>query len=86
MMSRRFLATNRSVFVGKGSTDAAYKVLTSIMRNTGLVSKIARRRFYEKPTEKRERLEYEKCNRLYNKEMKRKIEFLMKQHDPLPPQ
>ena len=49
------------------------------------VLKLSQRRFYEKPTKKRERLEYEKCNRLYNKEMKRKIQFIMKQHDPLPP-
>lgn len=46
---------------------------------------LSQKRFYEKPTKKRERLEYEKCNRLYNKEMRQKIEFVMKQHDPLPP-
>ena len=46
---------------------------------------LSRRQFYEKPTEKRERLEYEKCNRLYNRQMKAKIHFVMKQHDPLPP-
>ena len=39
-MSSRFLATKRSVYVGKGSTDAAYKVLTRIMRNTGLMRKV----------------------------------------------
>ena len=43
------------------------------------------KRYYEKPTKKRERLEYEKCYRIYNREMKKKIAFVMKQHDPLPP-
>lgn len=46
---------------------------------------IRQRRYYEKPTKKRERLEYEKCHRLYNREMSRKVNFVMKQHDPLPP-
>ena len=39
-MSSRFLATKRSVFVGKGSTDAAYRILTAIMRSTGLMRKV----------------------------------------------
>ena len=43
------------------------------------------KRYYEKPTKKRERLEYEKCYRIYNREMKKRIAFVMKQHDPLPP-
>jgi small subunit ribosomal protein S21 len=46
---------------------------------------VAEKRFYEKPTKKRERLAYEKCRRLYDREMKRKVEFVMKQNDPLPP-
>lgn len=39
---------------------------------------------HEKPTCKRVRLEYEKCARLYHREMKRKVEFVMGQNDPLP--
>jgi len=50
-----------------------------------ILMQLFQRRFYEKPTKKRERLEYEKCFRIYNREMKKKIAFLMKQHDPLPP-
>ncbi len=46
---------------------------------------IKQRKYYEKPTKKRERLDYEKCNRLYNREMKKKVEFVMKQNKPLPP-
>ena len=41
MSTARFLATKRSVFVGKGSTDSAYRVLTNIMRNTGLIRKVS---------------------------------------------
>lgn len=39
-MTGRFFATKRSVFVGRGSPDIAYKVLTKIMRNTGLMRKV----------------------------------------------
>ena len=39
-MASRFLAIKRSVYVGKGSTDAAYKILMKIMRNTGLTRKV----------------------------------------------
>lgn len=39
-MTGRFFATKRSVFVGRGSPDVAYKVLTKIMRNTGLMRKV----------------------------------------------
>ena len=49
-----------------------------------LYVQLRQRRYYEKPTKKRERLEYEKCHRLYNREMKSKVEFVMKQHPPLP--
>lgn len=39
-MTSRFFATKRSVYVGKGTTDGAYKVITAIMRNTGLAKKV----------------------------------------------
>jgi len=44
-MATRFFATQRSVYVGKGSTDAAFKVLTKIMRNTGLTRKVVYLRY-----------------------------------------
>ena len=50
-----------------------------------ILMQLSRLRYYEKPTKERERREYEKCLRIYNKEMKKKVEFVMKQHAPLPP-
>lgn len=86
-MSGRIPAlTARTVFVGRGkSVDSGMQSLARIMSGTGLTEKIKRNRYYEKPTKRRERLEYEKCNRLYNREMRRKIHFIMRQHDTLPP-
>ena len=85
-MAARFPYVARTVFVQRGgSVDNAYKKLNRIMSSEGLVQKISRGRYYEKPTKKRERVEYEKCNKIYNKGMKRKVLFAMRQHPPLPP-
>ena len=39
-MSSGFFATKRSVYVGKGSVDRAYRALMGIMRNTGMLRKV----------------------------------------------
>ena len=84
-MAARIPYVARTVFVDRaGSVDGAYKKLNWMLSNEGLVQKIVRGRYYEKPTKKRERVEYEKCNRIYNKGMKRKVFFAMRQHPPLP--
>lgn len=48
-----------------------------IMRNDKIHKEIERQRFREKPYLERNRLAYEKCERIYNWEMKRKIAFVM---------
>ncbi|KAL5494005.1 hypothetical protein EMCRGX_G015273 [Ephydatia muelleri] len=77
--------TARTILVGRESVDSAYRAINKIMSNTGLSKHLSRLRYYEKPTKERERREYEKCLRIYNREMKKKVEFVMKQHAPLPP-
>ena len=39
---------------------------------------------YEKPYQKRNRVSFERCKRIYDTDMKRKIEFLMVKNRPDP--
>jgi len=47
------------------------------MTNDKISSEVRLRRYREKPYEERNRLAFEKCKRIYNIEMKRKIDFLL---------
>ncbi|NXS77088.1 RT21 protein, partial [Pandion haliaetus] len=47
-----------------------------ILSQDGLVEAVRRRRYYEKPCRRRQRLAYEACRRVYSSEMGRKISFL----------
>ncbi|NXL68803.1 RT21 protein, partial [Chordeiles acutipennis] len=57
---------------------------TRILSHDGLVETVRRRRYYEKPCRRRQRLAYEACRRVYNAEMGRKISFLgrLSRQDP----
>ncbi|NXV52088.1 RT21 protein, partial [Uria aalge] len=70
----RFLG--RTVMVQNGNVEAAYSALSRILSQDGLVEAVRRRRYYEKPCRRRQRLAYEACRRVYNAEMARKIAFL----------
>ncbi|XP_067937110.1 small ribosomal subunit protein bS21m-like [Watersipora subatra] len=72
----RFLA--RTVIVERQDIDAAYRHLERIMRNDKMTQELQQRRYREKPYEERNRLAFEKCKRVYNMEMDRKINFLLK--------
>uniref|UniRef100_A0A1X7UF76 Uncharacterized protein n=1 Tax=Amphimedon queenslandica TaxID=400682 RepID=A0A1X7UF76_AMPQE len=85
--------TNRIVIVdpnvsseyGTSPVDVAYKSLTKIMNDHNIITKVHRKRYHETGTKKTERMEYERAVRVYNREMKKKIDFVMKMHKPLPP-
>ncbi|NWR53853.1 RT21 protein, partial [Bucorvus abyssinicus] len=80
----RFLG--RTVMVQNGNVEAAYGALNRILSHDGLVEEVRRRRYYEKPCRRRQRLAYEACRRVYNAEMGRKIAFLSRglRQDPWP--
>uniref|UniRef100_A0A8D0DK54 Mitochondrial ribosomal protein S21 n=1 Tax=Salvator merianae TaxID=96440 RepID=A0A8D0DK54_SALMN len=80
----RFIA--RTVMVPNGNVEAAYRVLNRVLSMDGIIDEAKRRRYYEKPCQKRRREAYELCRRIYNTEMARKINFLAKKHrqDPWP--
>ena len=68
----------RTVMVGKSGAEAAFRALTRVMNEEGMRRDISLRVRYEKPTVKRRRLKYESAQRIYNREMQRKIAFLVK--------
>ncbi|XP_077175213.1 small ribosomal subunit protein bS21m [Paroedura picta] len=80
----KFIA--RTVMVPDGNVDMAYRVLNRILTMDGIVAEAQRRRYYEKPCRRRRREAYEACQKIYNTEMARKINFLMRKNrlDPWP--
>ncbi|KAE8588100.1 hypothetical protein XENTR_v10022344 [Xenopus tropicalis] len=80
----KFIA--RTVMVPSGNVDMAYKMLNRILTVDGIVDEARRRRYYEKPCNKRRRENYENCRRIYNSEMAGKVSFLMRKNrqDPWP--
>ncbi|XP_033106129.1 28S ribosomal protein S21, mitochondrial-like [Anneissia japonica] len=85
-MARHLKFVARTVFVKNGDVDAAYRTLNSTIVKDGIVEKVKRGRYYEKPCQKRRRLQYENVRRIYNQEMTRKVNFIMKKNrtDPWP--
>ncbi|KFO75156.1 28S ribosomal protein S21, mitochondrial [Cuculus canorus] len=75
-MANHLRFVGRTVMVQSGNVDAAYGALSRILTQDGLVDEVRRRRYYEKPCRRRQRLAYEACRRVYNAEMGRKIAFL----------
>lgn len=83
-----------SQYIGKSDWLQIYKagwaehghLCFRIMKNDKLTSEIQRQRYREKPYQERNRLAFERCKRIYNNEMKRKIDFLMQKNrvDPCP--
>ncbi|XP_054846002.1 28S ribosomal protein S21, mitochondrial [Eublepharis macularius] len=78
----KFIA--RTVMVPDGNVEAAYRVLNRILAMDGIIAETQRRRYYEKPCRRRQRETYEICRRVYNTEMARKINFLMRKNRPDP--
>ncbi|KAK7825573.1 hypothetical protein U0070_016213 [Myodes glareolus] len=74
----KFIA--RTVMVQDGNVEGAYRTLNRILTTDGLTEVIKRRRFYEKPCRRCQQESYETCRRIYNMEMARKINFLMRKN------
>lgn len=64
--------------------DAMSNILVLIhcrcLQNDKVQSRVRQLRFYEKPYMARQRLSYEKTKRIYNTDMRNKIEFLMRKN------
>ncbi|PIK42162.1 putative 28S ribosomal protein S21, mitochondrial [Apostichopus japonicus] len=60
--------------------DALVCFLKSSLSRDNIIDDVKRRRYFEKPFQKRRRLEYEEMRSIYNKEMARRIQFLMRKN------
>ncbi|KAI8783396.1 28S ribosomal protein S21 mitochondrial, partial [Biomphalaria pfeifferi] len=55
-----------------------------ILKREKFFTEVKRKERYEKPFLTRNRLTYERCRRIYDSEMKRKISFVMRKNRPDP--
>ncbi|KAK2168118.1 hypothetical protein LSH36_20g06038 [Paralvinella palmiformis] len=86
-MGRSHLAyLARTVLVRNNDVDVAYKHLERVLNQEKILQKVAYNRYYEKPYLTRGRLSWERCKRIYNSEMSRKLQFISRKNrvDPWP--
>ncbi|XP_041466738.1 small ribosomal subunit protein bS21m-like [Lytechinus pictus] len=85
-MSRHLRFVGRTVFVKGGDVDGAYRTLNNSLNRDGLIESVRRKRYFEKPFQERRRKEYENMKKIYNQEMGRRIQFIMRKNrtDPWP--
>ena len=81
-MARHLKFLSRTILLRGDTAEGAQRTLLRAMDREKLVDKIKKGRYYEKPAKRRERMEYETCNRVYNREMKKRVEMVMKKYRP----
>ncbi|GAA49026.1 28S ribosomal protein S21, mitochondrial [Clonorchis sinensis] len=76
----------KTVIVKENELTPAFQALTRILRNDKVVNTFQAQTRYEKPTRWRRRVMYERCKRIYDSEMARKIDFISRVNrvDPWP--
>ncbi|GAB1869894.1 28S ribosomal protein S21, mitochondrial [Camponotus japonicus] len=77
---------SRTILVQNNDVDKACRVLNRILSKEDIFGQYRRTRYYEKPTYVRRRINFEKCKAIYNEDMERKIEFLLRKNrvEPFP--
>ncbi|CAK9796852.1 28S ribosomal protein S21, mitochondrial [Anthophora quadrimaculata] len=80
----QFLA--RTVMVSNNNLGKAARLLNSILSKEGIFEQYRYTRYYEKPTQTRRRINYERCKAIYSEDMNRKIKFILRKNrmDPYP--
>ncbi|XP_050309396.1 28S ribosomal protein S21, mitochondrial [Anthonomus grandis grandis] len=76
----------RTVFVHNNDVDAACRILNRILGKEEILDQYRRTRYFEKPFQFRRRINFEKCKAIYNEDMERKINFVLRKNrtDPFP--
>ncbi|XP_066259678.1 small ribosomal subunit protein bS21m [Euwallacea similis] len=76
----------RTVFVHNNDVESACRVLNRILGKEDIFDQYRRTRYYEKPFEFRRRINFERCKSIYNEDMARKINFILRKNrtDPFP--
>ncbi|KAF4525456.1 hypothetical protein B566_EDAN004868 [Ephemera danica] len=84
MRHAQFIA--RTVFVQNGNIEEACRILNRILGREGIFDQYRLTRYYEKPFQTRRRVNHEKCKAVYNEDMDRKIQFVLRKNriDPFP--
>ncbi|XP_022221902.1 28S ribosomal protein S21, mitochondrial [Drosophila obscura] len=80
----QFLA--RTVLVQNNNVEEACRLLNRVLGKEEILDQFRRTRFYEKPFQVRRRVNFEKCKALYNEDMNRKIQFVLRKNrvEPFP--
>lgn len=71
--------------VGEVGLNQALRALQGVLKEEKVMKDVQLKRFYEKPTTKRRRLKYESSLKLYNSEMKKKVDFIMSKQRKVTP-
>lgn len=77
---------SRTILVQNNDVDKACRILNRILSKEDIFGQYRRTRYYEKPTYVRRRINFERCKAIYNEDMNRKIEFLLRKNrvEPFP--
>uniref|UniRef100_U5EV91 Putative mitochondrial ribosomal protein s21 aedes aegypti n=1 Tax=Corethrella appendiculata TaxID=1370023 RepID=U5EV91_9DIPT len=80
----KFIA--RTVFVQNNNIEQAARVLNRILGKEEILDQYRRTRYFEKPFQTRRRINFEKCKAIYNEDMNRKIQFVLRKNrvEPFP--
>ncbi|KAG5678748.1 hypothetical protein PVAND_008393 [Polypedilum vanderplanki] len=86
MKHLKFLS--RTVFVNNNNVEEACRVLNRVLGKEEIFDQYRRTRYYEKPFQVRRRINFEKCKAIYNEDMDRKIQFILRKNrtEPFPGQ
>ncbi|XP_037815638.1 28S ribosomal protein S21, mitochondrial [Lucilia sericata] len=84
MRHAQFLA--RTVLVQNNNVEEACRLLNRILGKEEIFDQFRRTRYYEKPYQVRRRVNFEKCKAIYNEDMNRKIQFVLRKNrvEPFP--
>ncbi|KAK5965092.1 Mitochondrial Ribosomal Protein Small [Trichostrongylus colubriformis] len=72
----------RTILVKNNDVDSAFSLLNRLMDSEGLLKLIRRTQFYHKPTQQRKQLSIEASNAIFNEDMTRKMQFLLRKNRP----
>ena len=77
---------SRTVFVKNNDVELAMRILNRILGREEILDQFRRTRYYEKPTQTRRRINYERCKSIYDEDMDRRIQFLLRKNreEPFP--
>ncbi|XP_037796116.1 28S ribosomal protein S21, mitochondrial-like [Penaeus monodon] len=70
----------RTVLVRNNNIEEGMRVVNRIMGREGLFEQYRLTRYYEKPFQTRRRINFEKAKAIYNEDMNRKIQFVMRKN------